>query len=132
MSLEQFGQRKKPRGIHRAALTLCQNLVRNNRFELLDEQHFLVLWQRPNIVGNDRFQRVCDFANRKHRRLDDVVEVLGFGRQIVSTLVVGRVVESVDRFFELGNHAGQGFQRPRCGFLPQVLRSAAILANSPW
>src|SRR5688572_29363711 len=37
---------------------------------LLDEEHFLVGWQRPMIVRNEPFQRVNDFADFEHGRDD--------------------------------------------------------------
>lgn len=51
----------------------------------LDEQHLLVGWQRPEVVGHDRLQLVGVLADLEHRRQDlvaalgDVLAVVGRG-----------------------------------------------------
>ena len=42
---------------------------------LLDEQHFLVGWEWPEVIGNDRLESIRYFANTQHSWNNVIAEV---------------------------------------------------------
>ena len=63
---------------------------------LLDEQHFAIGGQRPEVVGDDRFQFIGQHTYGEHRGENLILGVLGMCESIALAGVLRHMNESGD------------------------------------
>ncbi len=92
---------RRERGLNKACrsprnFANCSQALGVMTDHLLDEQHFAVLGQRPNVISDDVFQGIGSLAHAQHRGHHFITEVLGVMQHITFALVCHRMFEFVD------------------------------------